>query len=178
MKKILLLIVILTSGFYISYSYAQRNVAALIYKTFFENMVRISIIKAAPSSNEDIANVNQLNIIRNEMKNIVILKNYATNPNYGGVFKNEKFRLMFIFVKIAEKKHKAVELLYSTEDAIIIAREGDIFPEKRPTKFEEKITVCEFKIPQKVNTILKQCENRLPKEGFYFNSWGVMSLYR
>jgi hypothetical protein len=72
MKKILLLIVILTSGFYISYSYAQRNVAALIYKTFFENMVRISIIKAAPSSNEDIANVNQLNIIRNEMKNIVI----------------------------------------------------------------------------------------------------------
>ncbi|MGD8401983.1 MAG: RHS repeat protein [Bacillota bacterium] len=55
---------------------------------------------------------------------------------------------------------------------------GDIFPEKRPTKFEEKITVCEFKIPQKVNTILKQCENRFPKEGFCFNSWGVMSLYR
>jgi hypothetical protein len=74
---------------------------------------------------------------------------------------------MFIFVKIAEKKHKAVELLYSTKDSIIIAREGDIFPAKKPTKFEEKITVYEFKIPQKVNTLLKQCENRLPKERFY-----------
>jgi hypothetical protein len=54
----------------------------------------------------------------------------------------------------------------------IIAREDDIFPDKKPTKFEEKITVYEFKIPQKVNTLLKQCENRLPKEGFYFNTWG------
>jgi hypothetical protein len=171
MKKILLIIAILTSGFFISSSYAQRNVAALIYKTFFENMVRISIIKAAPLSNKDIANVNQLNIIKNEMRNIIILKKYTTNPNYGGIFKNENFRRMYIFVKIEEKKFKVVEMLYSTKDEIMIAREGDIFPDKKPTKFEEKITVYEFKIPQKVNTLLKQCENKLPKEGYFFNAW-------
>ncbi|TCL53331.1 hypothetical protein EDC14_10962, partial [Hydrogenispora ethanolica] len=142
MKKILLIIItILTSGFFISYSYSQGKIATSIYETYFKNIVRISIIKAAPSSNEDIANIEQLDIIKNEMKNIVILKEYTNNPNYGGTFKNENFRLMYIFVKIGEKKHKAIELLYSTHDAVMIAREDDIFPDKKPQKFGEKIAV-------------------------------------
>lgn len=172
MKKILLIIVMITSGFFISYCYTQGNIADLIYKTFFKNIVRISIIQVSSNCNEDIANVEQLNNIKNEMKSITIIKKYTTNPNYGGAFKNKEFRLMYVFVKIAEKKHKVLELLYSTNDAIMIAREGDIFPDKKPKTFDDKITVYEFKIPQKVNTLIKQCENRLPEGGFYFNTWG------
>jgi hypothetical protein len=172
MKKILLLFLIITSSFSICHSYAQKDIVALIYKTYFENIVRISIIQASSNCNEDIANVHELNIIKNEMKNIIILKKYTANPNYGGVFKSNDFRLMYVFVKLAEKKHKVLELLYSTNDAIMIAREDDIFPDKRPKTFDDKIIVYEFKIPQKVNTLIKQCENRFPEGGFYFNTWG------
>ncbi|TCL54573.1 hypothetical protein EDC14_10621 [Hydrogenispora ethanolica] len=174
MKKTLWIIVaIIISGLFISHSYSQGNVAILIYETYFKNVVRISIINAASSGNEDedIASIEQLNIIKNEMRNIVIIKKYTNNPNYGGAFKNNNFRLMCITVKIKEKKHKVREILYSTHDAVMIAREDDIFPDKKPQKFGEKIAVYEFKIPPRVNDLIKQCENRLPKEGFYFNTW-------
>lgn len=169
MIKRLLIIVILASM--LGCNYNQENIANLINETYFEEMVRISIIKAAPSINEDIVDINQLDIIKDEMRNITILEEYTTDPNYGGVFKNGSFRLMFIFVKIEEKKHKVLELLYSTKDAIMIVRAGDMFPDKKPKTFEEKISVYEFAIPQRVNNLLIQCENELPKEGFFFNTW-------
>ena len=152
-------------------NYNQENIANLINETYFEEMVRISIIKAAPSINEDIVDINQLDIIKDEMRSINILEEYNIDPNYGGVFKNGDFRLMFVFVKVEEKKHKVLELLYSTKDAIMIVRAGDMFPDKKPKTFEEKISVYEFVIPQRVNNLLIQCENKLPKEGFFFNTW-------
>lgn len=169
MIKKLLIIVILASM--PGCNNNQENIANLIYKTYFKDIVRISIVKAAPSINKDIVDIKQLNIIKDEMENITIIKEYTADPNYGGVFKNENFRLMFMFVKIKEKKHKVFELLYSTKDAVMIVRASDMFPNKKPKSFEEKISVYEIKIPQKVNTILKQCENELSEEGFFFNTW-------
>jgi hypothetical protein len=46
-----------------------------------------------------------------------------------------------------------------------------LFPDKKPKSFEEKISVYEIEIPQKVNTILEQCEDELSEEGFFFNTW-------
>jgi hypothetical protein len=173
MKRFSLVFVFLISSICLGCNNEQDGISSKVYKTFFQNLVGISIMTT--ESKIDLINtkdVNKINTIKDEMRDISILKEYSSAPNYGGVFKDEKYRLIFLLTKIGDKKYKVLELLYSTKDAVMIAREGDMFPEKKPKTFEEKISVCEFEIPQKVNTLLKQCENRLQKEGFFFNTWG------
>jgi hypothetical protein len=55
--------------------------------------------------------------------------------------------------------------------AKLFPKRFEILSDKKHQKFGEKIAVYEFKIPPRVNDLLKQYENRLPKEGLYFNTW-------
>ena len=60
-----------------------------------------------------------------------------------------------------------------TNDKTMIVRENDLLPNgpKMNLELGGKITVYEFKIPEVINNILKKCEDQLPKEGFFFNTW-------
>jgi hypothetical protein len=172
MKRNSLIFLFLISSVCLGCNYKQNKISDKIYKTFFQNLVGISIMttEGTLDLNINTKDINEINTIREGMRNIYILNEYTSAPNYGGVFKNEKYHLILLLTKIGEKKYNILELLYSTKDAVMIAREGDMFPDKKPKTFEEKISVYEFKIPQKVNTLLNQFESRLPKEGF-FNTW-------
>jgi hypothetical protein len=169
MKKLLpLLLLICVDLFGCNFGYAKTN--DLIYQTFFKNIVRVNFFKVSPASNIDVSSPEVINLIKEEMTNSAIIKKYSSRPEYGGIFKNESYRLLLIVVKIADKKYKGYELLYSSGNGIMIARESDIISGVKE-KLGEKITVYEFKIPEKVNKLLKKHEEELPEDGFFLNTW-------
>jgi hypothetical protein len=122
-----------------------------------------------PDAIMDIDDLNEVNIFKEEVKNFELVDKYTGKPNYGSVFKNENYRTMLIRVKKNDKPI-LLEVLYSTKDKVMIVRESDLFPETSKNSGDE-ITVYEFKVPSKVNQMIKNHEKQLPEEGFFCNTW-------
>jgi len=175
MKKLLFVYIFLYCLVCLGCDYNQVEISDRIYKTFFQNIIGISIMTT--DNDLDIRDTNQINTIKTEMRGIKIVKKYSSILNEREVFINENFRLMLILTKINSKKNKVWQALCSTKDSIMIVREGDLFPDKRPKKMGEKLFVYEFKVSQKVNNLLKQRENNISKKGFFFNTWANPELF-
>lgn len=147
---------------------AEARVADKIYQTFFQDLTRAGIVKLTPDSRTIIDN-DEVETIKKEMKRINIIREYSSDAAIGGNFKGD-YRLVFIHTKSTVKKGFPLGLLYSTKGKTMIARRYDLFPEVKEKNFP-MIKVYEFRIPEKVVSILKRHEEMLPKEGLFINSW-------
>lgn len=154
----------------------EAQIKSKIYNTFFKDLQMAGIINTSPK-NKTFIPANTIKMIAKEMKQITNIREFKSNAAVGGTFK-KGYCLMFVHTKQTIKEnYRFLGLLYSKDTGKMIARKFDIFPDFQEKELP-KITVYEFKIPQKVNDYLKKYQAKLPKEGPFYYSWPHLPFNR
>lgn len=146
---------------------SETEIKTKVYETFFKKIMKAGIPKIMPE-NIVIIEGNEIQIFKDDMKNIDNIEEYTSDSAIGTNFKND-FRLLYIHTEQTLKENKFLALLYSSKEKAMIVRKYDLFPD-----FKEdapNLTVYEFKISERVASLLEKYENTLPSEGYFYNSW-------
>lgn len=106
----------------------------------------------------------EIDIMKKEFQNISNIKKIKLNP----LKRFENYHLLYLFLN---GSNKSVTILYSMNLKLIMLKESDIYPDR--TRNFHEITIYQFEIPEKVHSILKRHEQKLPNNGEFIKSWPV-----
>lgn len=138
-----------------------------INNNLFNNVQKIVVVNFAdPYYHSSTIKGKELSIVKNELKkinNIKIIK--LDHNNYF-----EGYHLIYLFFN---KSKKSKEILYSLNLKTVMIKETDVIPEKLNEQNEKsnETTIYQFIISERILEILKEHEQKLPKEGEFFSSW-------
>lgn len=167
MKKVMVMITFFAIIVLAVQACVKPDLEDKIYTTFFEDVRYAFILPIYPEGVTYILD-DELEVIKESMKNVKVLRKYSRNSQIGDVFINEDYHLLFIQFN----SMKQLGILYSLKDRIWIARKYDVYPgTEKPNS--EVITVYDIELPETVAAILEKHEKLLPKESIYFNSWDL-----
>ena len=172
-KKIVIIFigifVLLLNNFYIS---ATDDLQSQIYQKIFRKMVSAIIYKLNPPEiYQTTISKEEIRVLKEELKKIRMIREYAKDAAVSGDFKEEFHDLVIQYNNRVGDR----EVLYSIKERSMIVRKRDVFSkmdDKSP-----KITVYEFKVPEKVVAILERNEAKLPREGFSHGTWPIDSIF-